>query len=98
MNTENTCRLCTNYGGDKFKYGPRHYAHAECAMNKWGAAFFQKLHLWQLNKFPALIAKKHGAFIALERAIETHAERETKTEIYIAGTQGPVEIEVTSWK
>ena len=71
----NTCRLCgnTEYVRPLIKYGVRHYAHADCALQKWGAAFFDRLKDWQLGQFPALTANKYGLLPALvekSRSIE----------------------------
>ena len=61
----NACRLCTpapirsKYGAP-FKYGPRHYAHAECGLRKWGAEFFDKLSAAQLGDFPYFAAVEFG--------------------------------------
>jgi len=60
-----TCRFChlTDYPGEspsKFKlikYGVRHYAHPDCALEKLGAKFFDRLTDWQLQTFPALAAQ-----------------------------------------
>jgi hypothetical protein len=34
-------------------------------MKKWGAAFFDRLHPWQADQFPALIANRFGHMDAL---------------------------------
>jgi hypothetical protein len=73
-----TCRLCGDWHEDTAKgalirYGVRHNAHADCALKKWGAQFFDRLHAWQIENFPALIAARHGLFDELGaqiRAIE----------------------------
>lgn len=64
-----TCRLCgvMEDAGKMVKYGVRHYAHPKCAMQKWGAAFFDRLHDWQVMSFPALTAHKFGALDDLKR-------------------------------
>lgn len=56
------CRVCkqTADTSDLVKYAVRHYAHAECALKKWGAAFFDRLTPWQCGNFPYLIAAKYG--------------------------------------
>lgn len=65
------CRLCRNTDdGTLIKYSVRHYAHAECGMRKWGLAFFDRLHQWQLEAFPYLIAHKYGHAEELERRIK----------------------------
>lgn len=49
------------------KYSVRHYAHPECAMKKWGSAFFDRLTPWQCaHRFPYLVAAKAGHSKALE--------------------------------
>lgn len=79
MNQFNSCRLCRRPDGNKFRYGSRHYAHAECGLKRWGAGFFGKLHLWQLNEFPVFAAKAAGLWPELQRAIAQHPEREPRT-------------------
>lgn len=61
----NTCRLCrrTSYDRHRYpliKYGPRHYAHADCGLRKWGKDFFVKLPRHELEAFPALAAADAG--------------------------------------
>ena len=68
-----TCRVCGEYTehgplGPMIKYGVRHYAHATCAMNKWGIRFFDRLTDWQVTKFPYLIAKRYGYHKCIEQA------------------------------
>lgn len=59
----NTCRVCKEYTSDTLiKYGVRHYAHPECALKKWGAPFFDRLHAWQLQNFPAIPAIRAGLY------------------------------------
>ena len=71
-----TCRICGNSEHDQdhsvmIKYSTRHYAHADCALRKWGAEFFEKLTPWQcMNQFPVNVAKKYGAYDALMERIE----------------------------
>jgi hypothetical protein len=56
-----TCRVCGDHDGHLIKYSVRHYAHPQCAMNKWGAAFFERLTPWQCaRQFPYLAAKRAG--------------------------------------
>jgi hypothetical protein len=65
----NRCRLCEVTTGDLVKYGIRHYAHAECALTKWGSLFFNKLTQHQCEQFPALVAHRHKLLPALEARI-----------------------------
>lgn len=70
-----TCRLCGDHRengpkGPMIKYGVRHYTHAECALAKWGSAFFDRLHDWQVRNFPAVIAAQFGLFEELKRRID----------------------------
>lgn len=65
-----TCRLCSESKGSLIKYSVRHYVHPACGLKRWGAAFFDKLHLWQLEAFPALIAHQHNLYPALEAKID----------------------------
>ena len=69
----NTCRLCKKSDTRLIKYGTRHYAHSDCALSKWGSDFFTKLHLWQLENFPALVADSFGLLPQLIAA--ANAER-----------------------
>lgn len=49
------------------KYSTRHYAHPKCALDKWGADFFQRLTPWQCRtQFPFLVARKAGCLADLE--------------------------------
>lgn len=72
----NTCRCCkesAEHGprGPLVKYGVRHYAHAQCAMEKWGASFFDRLTPWQAGHvFPALYASRAGHLDALKARAE----------------------------
>jgi hypothetical protein len=75
-----TCRVCGEGAslerarGKLIKYGVRHYAHADCALTRWGASFFDRLRDWPLKRFPAMNAERAGLLQALETAI---AARET---------------------
>lgn len=65
------CRLCRVMDGKtKTRYGKRHWAHPVCALQKWGAAFFDRLSLWQLEQFPAIVANRFGVLDVLIRKIE----------------------------
>lgn len=69
--TMHTCRLCGDFhehgkAGALVKYSVRHYAHAQCAMEKWGAAFFDRLTPFQARQFPVLFALRAGHIEALK--------------------------------
>lgn len=66
-----TCRLCKKGkpGPAPIKYAVRHYAHADCALEKWGAEFFDRLTRWQLEQFPALVAARAGLLNELEKRL-----------------------------
>lgn len=71
----NGCRLCTNAPivskyGDPIKYGVRHYAHAECGLRRWGAAFFDRLQPWQLANFPLMAAFEFGVVEEFTRRLD----------------------------
>ena len=60
-----TCRVCGNSEYDKthskmIKYSTRHYAHWDCALDKWGATFFDRLNQWQLGQAPVMLLKRKG--------------------------------------
>lgn len=73
----NTCRLCnqSDASTNLVKYGTRHYAHARCALTRWGAAFFGRLSLFALEQFPAIAAAEAGVYEDLKRAIATERVR-----------------------
>ncbi len=75
----NTCRVCkvAVYGPEPklIKYSVRHYAHPECALNRWGAAFFDRLTDWQLTRFPAMAAAEAGLFDELVRRAKEADQR-----------------------
>lgn len=78
--TVSTCRFCgkCNYDDSRFeliKYGVRHYAHPDCALAKLGAAFFDRLSLWQLNQFPYKAAQEEGLLPDLQKLIDDKRER-----------------------
>jgi hypothetical protein len=85
-----TCRLCgedelaERTNGPLIHYGVRHYAHAKCALERWGAAFFQRLALWPLKRFPALFAHRAGLLEALAREIAAReGESTTKEAVHV---------------
>ena len=62
-----TCRVCGNSQYDRnhgsmIKYSTRHYAHIDCALDKWGAAFFDKLNKWQLDQVPVMPVRRAGLY------------------------------------
>ena len=67
-----TCRVCKQDGAE-IKYGVRHYAHAECALEKWGGAFFKRLTPWQASMFPYFAAKRANVLTELEARIKEKA-------------------------
>ena len=71
----NTCRFCKKAGYEPhrygmLKYGPRHWAHADCALKKHGGNFFAKLTPYQLSVFPAFAAINASLGEELRQAIE----------------------------
>ena len=50
----NTCRFCHNWDrqGEMVKYGVRHYAHVNCAIQRWGIGFRNKFSSFQLSQIP----------------------------------------------
>lgn len=65
MSSFATCRLCgkTSYEPNMtlmIHYSVRHHAHADCALKRWGAKFFDRLQAWQLRRFPTDVAKAYG--------------------------------------
>lgn len=50
----NACRLCGESSLDRelFKYGVRHYACAPCGFRRFGAAFVDRLPLYQVERLP----------------------------------------------
>ena len=69
-----TCRICKSSDGPLIKYGVRHYAHAACGLNKFGATFFDRLSDWQLDKFPAIVAIRAGMFNTLVEKARSRRE------------------------
>ena len=74
-----TCRLChkANFEDHKYPmihYSTRHNVHADCALKRWGAEFFERLTPWQLRQFPALAAIEAGLLDTLREAIARHPE------------------------
>ena len=67
----NTCRLCKkDRNRSLVKYGPRHYAHADCALDKWGASFFDRLALCPLENLPYMLIHERGLHDAYMAALE----------------------------
>ncbi len=80
----NTCRICGKDNYDKsnpydlIKYGVRHYAHPDCGLQRFGAAFFDRLQPWELELFPALAADSVGLLQELiTRCKDNKAKHET---------------------
>lgn len=46
------CRICKKCDEPLFKYSTRHYAHASCALQKWGAAFLDMIPKHQIGNLP----------------------------------------------
>lgn len=80
----NICRLCKKAGWETpregmFQYAPRHWAHASCGIERWGAAaFLAKLHPHQVKQLPALVLDKYPE--ALKLAMEIIAQSEPTPE------------------
>lgn len=74
-----TCRLCSERRGHLIKYGVRHYSHAECALSRWGADFFDMLSQWQLEQFPVMAAAKYNLIEALTAKIEAARHRNSSS-------------------
>lgn len=72
-----TCRFCKGYGGDMFRYGPRHNAHAECGLDRFGAEFIDKLPPAQVGQLPYKALQDRGL---LEKAIAVKKINDLKTE------------------
>ena len=76
-----TCRLCREGAahertrGKLIRYNVRHYAHADCALARWGGGFFQRLRDWPLKQFPVLNAARAGLLTALETEIATREKK-----------------------
>lgn len=49
-----TCRFCEDDSPDRpmFKYGVRHYCHAECGFKRWGNEFMTKIPAHQIGRIP----------------------------------------------
>lgn len=77
-----TCRICggwqpyTKQHGLMIRYGIRHSAHSNCALDRWGAAFFDRLKPWQLRRFPYLLAARKGFGAELVKRINDTMEVE----------------------
>jgi hypothetical protein len=67
-----TCRLCDKSQETErlIKYAVRHYAHPSCALTRWGATFFDRLSLHELENFPALLAEHFKLSRELLTALE----------------------------
>lgn len=69
-----TCRFCKKYHGAMFKYGTRHYAHAKCGIEKFGAGFFDKLPTHMLGQLPYFVVSDAGLLPELEKRIAAAAK------------------------
>lgn len=49
-----TCRLCsdTETWRPMFRYGIRHYCHAECGLRKFGDSFIEKIPQHEIGNLP----------------------------------------------
>jgi hypothetical protein len=64
-----TCRVCNVNAKARslIKYSTRHYAHPDCALQQWGAEFFNRLTPWQCgHQFPYAIAVRYNVHRALQ--------------------------------
>ncbi len=52
--TYNTCRLCKDddLNRELFRYGIRHYCHAECGFRRWGDDFLRKIPAHEIGRLP----------------------------------------------
>jgi hypothetical protein len=50
----NTCRFCKDNDLNRtvFRYGIRHYCHAECGFQRWGNEFLQKIPAHEIGNIP----------------------------------------------
>lgn len=75
MQLYNTCRFCKKMGFETPKqmmvrYGPRHWCHPECGINKFGAVpFINKLTPYQIGQLPYMVIKDHPEAYALAQRI-----------------------------
>ncbi len=69
-----TCRFCHKWdlrdSSKLVKYGLRHYAHARCGLERFGVVFFDRLSLFELTEFPALVAADYGLLDELRKRIK----------------------------
>ena len=78
----NVCRFCRKYDREDeyglalIRYGVRHNAHPDCLLNAKGAAAFERLHVWQLQQFPALAAQRAGLLGVLREKLGYRDERQ----------------------
>jgi len=75
------CRFCNDLVPDEKRvaYGLRHSAHPDCFLKRKGRLGLEKLHLWQLERFPAMVASEHGMLEVIAELIKNHRERGTGT-------------------
>jgi hypothetical protein len=74
------CRLCKEYeytgplggSGSMVKYGPRHYAHGNCAIDRWGAEILTKMPTHQLGKLPFMRLQEAGLLDLVRAKVEAY--------------------------
>lgn len=71
----NTCRMCgeqepSGSGKRLFKYGTRHYAHAQCGFARFGVGFLDRLPQHQLGLLPYRVIADAGLLDEVERRIK----------------------------
>ena len=77
----NTCRICKACEEPLIKYGVRHYAHAACMLERWGADTWARLHTGQLLNFPYFTAQRAGLGQSLADAIAARQDAVAKSGI-----------------
>lgn len=68
------CRLCKKWDEPLFKYGTRRYAHADCALQKWGAKFLDMIPAHQIGRLPYRALRGAGVEALAMRLWEEHKE------------------------
>lgn len=68
--TYHTCRLCDDNDPHRplFRFGIRHYAHAECGLEKWGSEFVRMIPRYEIGALPycALMPYPEARQLAVE--------------------------------
>ncbi len=77
MRYYNTCRVCSKCTYEKHRYGmvkfgPRHWAHADCGLQRYGVKFLDKLSPHQIASFPFMAAQDAGM---LDDLVRLHKEK-----------------------